>query len=155
MITKLYAFIHLLQALEEEWSHCQQLCEAALAFYISTRIRSSNKFLQFAQNASWTQQPYSSLKIFHTAQTAKNMPDISDRRCSVLVSCCNHKSSEKNKCTNIKHYLENESYRYISCNLLLPQVHPFRQKAIPRRHSCFLRHVLCGRPVGGHPRTSC
>lgn len=154
MITKLYAFLHLLQALQEEWSHCQQLCEAALACYSSTKIGAVIEFLQFAQNASGTQQPYSSLKIFHIAQTAKNMPDISDRRrFTVLVSCCNHKSSEKSAQISSIILRMRATEIYPAIFFYLKYTH--FDKAIPQRHSRYLRHALCGRPVGGHPRTSC
>lgn len=67
MITKLCAFISLLQALEEEWSHYQQLREATLAFYNwgTQKHTAVMEFLQSAEKTSWTQQPYPSYKIFH------------------------------------------------------------------------------------------
>lgn len=68
-ITKLCAFISLLQALEEEWSHYEQLCEATLAFYNwgTRKQRAVMEFFQFVQNVSWSRQPYPMYKILHIA----------------------------------------------------------------------------------------
>lgn len=136
MITKLCAFISLLQALEEQWSHYQQLREATLAFYNwgLRKHRAVMEFLPFAQKANWTQQPYPSYKIFHIAynlnckeharhlwqremycsciklQSQVKWPNLSTQISSIILTIGSLDTPLQHSPTSVIHHISTESH---------------------------------------------